>query len=120
MANAQIGISAWRVFCDSDRYRDCLKRSFRVMCFGTKSAIRNSPMNTSQNDNSDGGVLDLFPPARMTKADALDYIARTLRQLDRFDHLPKPDGETIDPVLAAKAWRMCEEIEADMRKDLHP
>jgi hypothetical protein len=76
-------------------------------------------MNMPQEANNEAEVLDLFPPARMTKADALEYIARTLRQLDRFEHLPKADGETIDPVLAAKARQLCEGLEADMRKDLH-
>jgi hypothetical protein len=76
-------------------------------------------MNTSQQASTDADILDLFPPARLTKGDALHYIARTLRQLDRFEQLPKVEGETIDPVLAAKARRLCEELEADIRKDLH-
>jgi len=76
-------------------------------------------MSTSQQAVANAEVLDLFPPACATKADALDYIARTLRQLDRFEHLPKAEGETIDPVLAARARCLCEELEADIRKDTH-
>jgi hypothetical protein len=77
-------------------------------------------VHTPSTVESDAAVLDLFPPARMTKADALEYIARTLRQLDRFEHLPKVEGLTIDDALATKARHLCEQLEADIRKDLHP
>jgi len=54
----------------------------------------------------------------MTFAQGLAFIARTRRQLDRFDDLPHPPGQTIAQQDAAEIRRMCDELEADINKSL--
>jgi hypothetical protein len=55
----------------------------------------------------------------MTFAEGLSFIGRTRRQLDRFDHaLPHAEGESIDPQAAAAIRRLCNELEAHIRKSL--
>jgi hypothetical protein len=54
----------------------------------------------------------------MTFADGLAFIARTRRQLDRFDDLPHAPGETIAPEDAAAIRRQCDELEADINRSL--
>ncbi len=55
----------------------------------------------------------------MTFAQGLEFIARTRRQLDRFDvALPHGEGEAIDPREAAEIRRICDELEADINKSL--
>jgi hypothetical protein len=54
----------------------------------------------------------------MTFAQALAFIERTRRQIDRFDDLPHAPGQTIAPDDAAAIRRMCDELEADINRYL--
>ena len=54
----------------------------------------------------------------MSFAQGLDFIARTRRQLDRFDCLPRHDGQSINPEDDAAIRRICDELERDIMKSL--
>jgi hypothetical protein len=54
----------------------------------------------------------------MTFAEGRAFIKRTRRQLDRFDALPRPRGQTISPEDAADIRRLCDELEADINRSL--
>jgi hypothetical protein len=54
----------------------------------------------------------------MTFAQGLAFIARTRRQLDRFDNLPDASQRTIAPESAAKIRRLLDELEADINQSL--
>lgn len=60
-------------------------------------------------------VLELRPlPEYTTQGDLLDYIARTRRQLDRFEQLPSANRQMIEPAAAARIRAMCDELEMDI------
>ena len=61
-------------------------------------------------------VIGFAEPTRaMNCQQALAFIARTRRQLDRFDDaLPHPEGESIDPAEAVAIRQMCDALEADI------
>ncbi len=42
------------------------------------------------------------------------YIARSRRQLERFEELPGAAGKPIDPEEAAMIRRLCDELEASL------
>lgn len=55
----------------------------------------------------------------MTFEEGLAFIERTRRQMDRFDvALPHSEGKTIDAEDATELRRLCDELEADIRKSL--
>jgi hypothetical protein len=54
----------------------------------------------------------------MTFAQGLAFIARTRRQIDRFDDLPHAPGQKIAPDAAAEIRRMCDDLEADINRSL--
>ena len=55
----------------------------------------------------------------MTFAEGLSFIERTRRQLGRLDDaLPHEEGKSIDPGEAEAIRRLCDELEADIRKSL--
>ena len=56
--------------------------------------------------------------ASMTFAEGMDFIARTRRQLDRFDELPGAKGKPIDAQEEADIRRLCDELETDLKADL--
>lgn len=76
-------------------------------------------METSLVTPSSAAVFDLRPlPGYTSQGDLLDYIARTRRQLDRFEQLPSANGERIEPAAAARIRAMCDELEMDILKGL--
>jgi hypothetical protein len=52
----------------------------------------------------------------MTIADALAFIERTRRQVDRFNVLPRAPDQWITPEDAADIHRQCDELEADLKR----
>jgi hypothetical protein len=53
----------------------------------------------------------------MTFTEGLAFIERTRRQLDRFDAaMPHREGTGIAPEEAADIRRLCDELEADIRR----
>jgi hypothetical protein len=55
----------------------------------------------------------------MTFEEAMAFVERTRRQLDRFDAaLPHKEGQTIDPAEAQAIRQMCDVLEADMKECL--
>jgi hypothetical protein len=57
--------------------------------------------------------------ATATYADGLAFIERTRRQLDRFEEaVPHVQGKGIAPEEAAEIRRLCDELEASIRKDI--
>ena len=50
----------------------------------------------------------------MTADDLRAYIARSRRQLERFEHLPGGAENPIDPEEAAIIRRLCDELEASL------
>ena len=57
--------------------------------------------------------------AAMTNEEGLAFIERTRRQLDRFDvALPATRGERMPPAYDAEIRRICDEVEASIRKHL--
>jgi hypothetical protein len=46
------------------------------------------------------------------------FIARTRRQLDRFDRLPDADKRNVSPEEASAIRRLCDELEADIARHL--
>jgi hypothetical protein len=54
----------------------------------------------------------------MTFAEGRAFIERTRRQLDRFHELPHAPGQTIAPDDAAEIRRMCDGLEADIKRSL--
>jgi len=54
--------------------------------------------------------------ATMTIADALAFIERTRRQVDRFNVLPRAPDQWITPEDAADIHRQCDELEADLKR----
>jgi hypothetical protein len=50
----------------------------------------------------------------MTVDDLRAYIARSRRQLERFEHLPGGAQSPIDPEEAAIIRRLCDELEASL------
>jgi len=55
----------------------------------------------------------------MTYEQALAFIARMRRQLDRFGvAIPERKGQRMDPEIEAKIRRICDELEAEFRSDL--
>lgn len=75
-------------------------------------------MDTSQHTTDNPAVFPLRPVERMTHREALEYVARTKRQLDRIELLPGPEGETIDPAQAKAIRQMCDDLERDIRISL--
>jgi hypothetical protein len=68
---------------------------------------------------SSADCFDLRPlPAYTTQGDLLEYIARTRRQLDRFEQLPSAHKQRIEPAAAARIRAMCDELEADIFEGL--
>jgi hypothetical protein len=66
-------------------------------------------------EESNATVFELRPlPEYTTQGDLLRYVARTRRQLERFEHLPNVAGRTIDPEAAADIRVLCDELEADI------
>jgi hypothetical protein len=60
------------------------------------------------------------PTASCTIAEALAFIERTRRQVDRFERLPRAAGQSISPEDAATLHRQCDELEADIKRLLSP
>ena len=61
-------------------------------------------------------VMFAEPTRTMTSEEALEFLSRTRRQLDRFDDaLPHPEGESIDPAEATAIRQMCDALEADIK-----
>jgi len=58
------------------------------------------------------------PTGTMTFTEGLAFIARTRRQLDRFNGLPHAPGQTVAPKDAAEIRTMCDALEADINKSL--
>lgn len=58
------------------------------------------------------------PTQHITFAGALNFLARTRRQLDRFGELPGTEGRVIDPQEANEIRRLCDELEADINARL--
>ena len=75
-------------------------------------------MNVSQQGNANVAIFPLRPPKTMTHREALQYVERTKRQLDRLDLLPGPEGETIDKVEASAIRQLCDDLERDIRISL--
>jgi hypothetical protein len=69
---------------------------------------------------SASNVLSFSEPTKtMTYEEGLAFIERTRRQLDRFDAaFPGTDGNRIAPEAEAKIRAICDELEADLHKDL--
>jgi hypothetical protein len=70
-------------------------------------------MTAGQNDEP----LSVFLPdfESMSVEEALAYIERTRRQLDRFDCLHGGVERPIDPAEAEAIRRLCDELEASLR-----
>jgi hypothetical protein len=64
--------------------------------------------------------LSIFLPDfdSMSVGDALAYIERTRRQLDRFDCLPDGATRPIDPVEADAIRGLCDKLEKTLRATL--
>ncbi|HTR34981.1 MAG TPA: hypothetical protein VMH80_03715 [Bryobacteraceae bacterium] len=58
------------------------------------------------------------PTQGITVSGALNFLARTRRQLDRFGELPGTEGRVIDPHEAREIRRLCNELEADIKARL--
>ena len=57
--------------------------------------------------------------APKTYEEGLEFIARMRRQLDRFDvAFPGANGNRMAPETEAKIRTICDELEADLHKDL--
>ncbi len=56
----------------------------------------------------------LMPPPMASQGDLLAYIEQTRRKLDRYHRL----HATINPLDAAAIRAMCDELEADILKNL--
>jgi len=54
----------------------------------------------------------------MTFEDGIAFLERTRRQLDRFDALPRANGQTITPEDAAEIRALCDELESDIQASL--
>jgi pentose-5-phosphate-3-epimerase len=54
----------------------------------------------------------------MTFAEGQAFIERTRRQLDRFDDLPRAEGQAIASEDAERIRRLCDELEADIKASL--
>jgi len=56
---------------------------------------------------------------RMTYEEGLAFIERMRRQLDRFDvAVPRANGRRMDSETEATIRQICDELEADFKKDL--
>jgi hypothetical protein len=72
-------------------------------------------MDASTDTELSAAVFELRPLSRFkSQGDVLAYIDRTRRQLDRFEQLPKTDGQRLDPAAAARIRAMCDELESDI------
>ncbi|MEQ1883696.1 MAG: hypothetical protein ABL967_01450 [Bryobacteraceae bacterium] len=69
-------------------------------------------MTTESNDETPSIFLPDFES--MTVDDLRAYIARSRRQLERFERLPGAAGKPIDPEEAATIRRLCDELEASL------
>ncbi len=64
--------------------------------------------------NNDPTSIFLPDFESMTVDDLQAYIARSRRQLERFEHLPGGAQNPIDPEEAAIIRRLCDELEASL------
>ena len=69
-------------------------------------------MTAESNDEPTSIFLPDFES--MTVDDLRAYIARSRRQLERFEHLPGGAANPIDPEEAAIIRRLCDELEASL------
>lgn len=76
-------------------------------------------METSVPTLPRAAVFELRPLGKWTtQADLLDYVARTRRQLERFEHLPGAGAQTFDIAAAVRIRAMCDDLERDILADL--
>jgi hypothetical protein len=83
-----------------------------------KIEIRNPPL--SEVVMSASNVIEFGETTHpMTYEEGLAFIERMRRQLDRFDvAVPGMSGKRMNPETEAKIRRICDELEADFKKDL--
>jgi hypothetical protein len=67
----------------------------------------------------DPSLLFLEELPVMTFAEGLAFVERTRRQLDRFDvAFPGANGRRMNPETEAQLRKLCDELEADIKKSL--
>ena len=91
-----------------------LMRRIGVISSARKRIARRGVMNASATGSS-AEFFELRPlPDFASQGDILRYIERTRRQLDRFERLPKAEGQSLNPEGASRVRKMCDELEADI------
>jgi hypothetical protein len=76
-------------------------------------------MTAGTDTETSAEIFELRSPAKhASQGDLLRYVARTRRQLDRFEELPDGHSRRIAPDAAARIRVMCDELEADIIKGL--